>query len=108
MAGSPQELAAREFEQLPVYDLRDEGPDHDKLFFAVVRLGDEAKGTGEGRSKKHAEQAAARAAWDLITAELAGTNRADRLGPSHPANQIFTDPAPAVAGRGRESEPDDA
>jgi ribonuclease-3 len=103
-----QELAAREFEQLPVYDLRDEGPDHDKMFFAVVRLGDEAKGTGEGRSKKHAEQAAARAAWDLVTAELAATNRADRLGPSHPANQIFNDPAPAVAGRGRESEPDDA
>jgi len=101
-------VAAREFEQLPVYDLRDEGPDHDKMFFAVVRLGDEAKGTGQGRSKKHAEQAAARAAWDLVTAELAATNRADRLGPSHPANQIFNDPAPAVAGRGRESEPDDA
>jgi ribonuclease-3 len=103
-----QELAAREFELLPVYDLRDEGPDHDKLFFAVVRLGDEPKGAGQGRSKKHAEQAAARAAWDVITAELAGTNRADRLGPSHPANQIFDEPAPAVAGRSRESEPDDA
>jgi len=49
-----------------------------------------------------------RGAWDLITAELAGTNRADRLGPTHPANQIFTEPAPAVAGRSRESESDDA
>jgi len=117
-----QELAAREFEQLPIYELRDEGPDHDKMFFAIVRLGDEPKGSGEGRSKKHAEQAAARAAWERITAELAGTNRADRLGPSHPANQIPGDttmptpttgifpaePAPAVAGRSRESESDDA
>ena len=55
-----QELAARDFDQLPEYELRDEGPDHAKRFYAVVRLGGEPKGHGEGRSKKQAEQDAAR------------------------------------------------
>lgn len=65
-----QELAARLFEQLPTYDLRDEGPDHEKRFFATVRLTGMIKGEGEGRSKKQAEQAAARAAWIALSAEL--------------------------------------
>ncbi|MDQ1403102.1 MAG: ribonuclease, partial [Actinomycetota bacterium] len=47
-----QELAARRFEALPRYDVRDEGPDHAKLFYAIVHLGGEARGKGEGRSKK--------------------------------------------------------
>ena len=63
-----QELAAREFDQLPDYELRDEGPDHAKRFYAVVRLGGEPRGHGEGRSKKQAEQAAARRAWRDLTA----------------------------------------
>jgi ribonuclease-3 len=64
-----QELAARRFEQLPVYDLEAEGPDHQRRFFATVRLGDRPWGAGEGRSKKQAEQAAARAAWDRLRAD---------------------------------------
>ena len=64
-----QELAARDYEELPDYELRDEGPDHAKRFYAVVRLGGEAKGHGEGRSKKQAEQDAARRAWRALTAE---------------------------------------
>ena len=58
-----QELAARRFDQLPRYDVRDEGPDHAKRFFATVTLGGAARGRGEGRSKKQAEQGAAREAW---------------------------------------------
>ncbi len=58
-----QELAARRFEQLPRYDVYDEGPDHAKRFFAKVFLAGEEQGEGEGRSKKQAEQGAARAAW---------------------------------------------
>ena len=38
------------------------GPDHDKQFFADVRLNGEVVGSGSGRSKKAAEQAAAHAA----------------------------------------------
>lgn len=61
-----QELVAREFDQLPRYQVRAEGPDHSKRFFATVALRGEVYGEGEGRSKKHAEQAAARAAWQQL------------------------------------------
>jgi ribonuclease III len=62
-----QELAARLFEELPVYDLRDEGPDHAKRFYAVVSLAGHTAGAGEGRSKKEAEQAAARGAFEHLS-----------------------------------------
>jgi ribonuclease-3 len=61
-----QELAARRFDQLPRYQVRTEGPDHSKEFFATVLIGGEVRGVGEGRSKKQAEQAAARAAWEEL------------------------------------------
>ncbi len=61
-----QELAARTFDQLPRYFVLDEGPDHAKKFFATVHVGGVERGTGEGRSKKQAEQAAARAAWATL------------------------------------------
>jgi ribonuclease-3 len=65
-----QELAAQRFDQLPRYQVRAEGPDHSKRFFASVRLDGEIRGEGEGRSKKQAEQAAACVAWQsLHTAE---------------------------------------
>jgi ribonuclease-3 len=57
-----QELVARRFEAVPAYVVSDEGPDHEKTFFAEVRVGDELVGRGEGRNKKAAEQAAAGAA----------------------------------------------
>lgn len=55
-----QELAAHEFGQLPRYILSDDGPEHDKLFVAAVELCGEEWGTGAGRTKKEAEQEAAR------------------------------------------------
>jgi len=61
-----QELAARRVDQLPRYLVRHEGPDHNKRFFATVLLGGEPFGDGEGRSKKAAEQAAARVAWERL------------------------------------------
>ncbi len=61
-----QELAAQRFDQLPRYSVRAEGPDHSKRFFASVRLDGQVRGEGEGRSKKQAEQAAARAAWESL------------------------------------------
>jgi ribonuclease-3 len=54
-----QELAARRFEAVPVYEVRDEGPDHQKRFYAEVCVSGRVVGSGEGRSKKVAEQAAA-------------------------------------------------
>ncbi len=66
-----QELVANRFEQLPVYRTSDEGPDHAKMFFAKVTVMGVERGVGEGRSKKQAEQAAARQAWTVLTAEIA-------------------------------------
>jgi ribonuclease-3 len=62
-----QELAARQFDQLPKYEVTDEGPDHAKRFFATVHIDGLARGKGEGRSKKQAEQAAARVAWQNLS-----------------------------------------
>jgi ribonuclease-3 len=77
-----QELAAQHLDQLPRYEVRHEGPDHSKNFFASVYLRDELYGTGEGRSKKAAEQAAARVAWDRLQGEANGasSDRGDRFG----------------------------
>jgi ribonuclease III len=61
-----QELAARSFDALPSYDIADDGPDHAKRFYATVDVGGERRGRGEGRSKKQAEQEAARQAWEAL------------------------------------------
>ncbi len=61
-----QELASRRFGVLPRYVVTDEGPDHAKRFFAEVSLAGQPRGRGEGRSKKQAEAAAARAAWEEL------------------------------------------
>jgi ribonuclease III len=68
---SLQELTAAECASLPVYQLTEEGPDHEKRFTAVVLVDDEPLGRGEGRSKKEAEQAAAQQAYDALAARLA-------------------------------------
>lgn len=70
-----QEFAAHRFGELPRYDLTEEGPEHEKVFRAVVRLRGECFGSGEGRTKKEAEQAAARQA----TEQLSGSAGADAL-----------------------------
>jgi ribonuclease-3 len=54
---------------VPEYLVEDSGPDHQKFFSAVVRVAGKTLGSGEGRSKKAAEQHAARAAWMAITGE---------------------------------------
>ena len=50
-----------------VYEIVGEtGPDHDKVFVAEVCHEGKVLGTGEGRSKKEAEQQAAREALELM------------------------------------------
>lgn len=44
------------------YTVTGAGPDHEKLFTARVSVGDEELGSGSGRSKREAEQSAARQA----------------------------------------------
>jgi len=76
-----QELAARTFEQLPRYEITHDGPDHAKEFFAQVYLSGDCRGTGRGRSKKQAQQDAAKAAWNWMVAERQAT---DPLGEGRP------------------------
>lgn len=48
---------------IPVYEVvNEEGPGHDKTFEVKVLVDNQEKGTGKGKSKKEAEQAAARRA----------------------------------------------
>jgi ribonuclease-3 len=66
---SLQELTAAEMLGVPEYHVEESGPDHQKSFRASVRIGGRSYGSGEGRSKKEAEQQAAEAAWNLISEE---------------------------------------
>jgi len=65
---SLQELAASLGLGAPSYHLTDSGPDHDKRFHAIVRLGADDVATGHGSSKKQAEMAAALDAWTRLSA----------------------------------------
>jgi ribonuclease-3 len=63
-----QEFTQARYAVTPVYRIvRESGPDHEKTFAAVVMLTSDQVGAGEGRSKKEAEQAAAKAAWNTLT-----------------------------------------
>lgn len=54
----------------PEYRIVDEqGPDHSKVFIAQLVLNKKSVGEGSGRSKKEAEQEAAREAYESIMAE---------------------------------------
>jgi len=66
-----QELASQELRAIPEYRLEERGPDHQKEFTATVHLGGEPMGSGVGRSKKEAEQQAAREAYLRISDRLA-------------------------------------
>lgn len=71
-----QELCAKDYDQPPSYRVAEHGPDHAKVFEAEVVVSGRARGRGEGRSKKQAEQMAARQAWTALVAE--GDSRAER------------------------------
>jgi ribonuclease-3 len=64
-----QELAAQDIGTVPQYRVLEEGPDHAKEFTATVFIGGDPYGKGQGRSKKEAEQKAAREAYDRLASE---------------------------------------
>lgn len=55
-----QEMSARRFSAPPRYVVEASGPDHARTFDVTVTIDGETYGRGVGRSKKQAEQAAAR------------------------------------------------
>ncbi len=68
-----QEWCQKRYEALPHYvTVRESGPDHQKLFEVQVMVQGELAGTGTGRTKKEAEQAAARQAVDRIAHRASG------------------------------------
>ena len=63
-----QELVQRESGKVLAYRLiGEEGPDHNKRFFVEVTLNGNGVGQGSGRSKKEAEQMAAKAAIEVLS-----------------------------------------
>lgn len=65
---SLQELCALLGLGAPNYAATESGPDHDKRFEAVAVVGDQTFGAAPGRSKKQAEQGAAKAAFEMLSA----------------------------------------
>ena len=66
-----QEIIQRNPEESVSYILTDEfGPDHDKQFTVEVHLNSNIIGTGKGKSKKQAEQMAAKQALHLMGADI--------------------------------------
>jgi ribonuclease-3 len=73
-----QELSSQELRSMPEYRVDERGPDHEKEFTATVFVGGEPLGTGVGRSKKEAEQQAAREAFERITGRGRGPEVEER------------------------------
>jgi ribonuclease III len=71
-----QEMVVRKVGALPRYEVVGTGPDHARRYTATVTVEGAVVGTGEGRSKKDAEQAAAHAALPAF-AEVVHRDLAD-------------------------------
>lgn len=69
---SLQERSAELSLGVPEYRVTEEGPDHAKLFAAMVLLSGTSRGKGSGRTKKEAEQNAAAAAYTSLQAPANG------------------------------------
>ena len=63
-----QELAAARGLTPPEYDVTQSGPDHDKSFTASAILSGERFAPGDGKSKREAEQVAAKLAFESLSA----------------------------------------
>lgn len=61
-----QEIASSKNLTAPEYEIEESGPDHDKSFTAVAILSGEKFPMGSGKSKREAEQVAAKLAYDVI------------------------------------------
>ena len=78
-----QELAARDLGSAPRYEVEATGPDHARTFHVTVTIDGEPHGTGVGRSKKQAEQNAARDAIDALNDTTDGSDVDDTLREIH-------------------------
>jgi ribonuclease III len=67
-----QELLARRGATVSYEITAEEGPPHDRRYTVTARVDDRPLGSGSGRSKKYAEQQAARVTVEQLIAERAG------------------------------------
>ena len=66
-----QELTQRYFQALPSYKLIEmRGPDHDRVFEVALFFNDEEMAIGVGKSKKEAEQQAAKIAFEKLKRQV--------------------------------------
>ncbi len=73
---SLQELTAATDLGVLEYRICEKGPDHLKVFTATALVAGRNLGSGEGRTKKEAEQKAAELAWRMLSAEAAAGSAA--------------------------------
>jgi ribonuclease-3 len=64
-----QELLARRGSEVTYEVTEEDGPPHQRTYTVLARVDGCAQGTGSGRSKKHAEQEAARATVEKVEAQ---------------------------------------
>jgi ribonuclease-3 len=88
-----QEHVSRVLREVVSYRVTDAGPEHDKTFTATARINGTPWGEGTGRSKKQAEQLAARAAYDALiaTAPTAPDLASGEADPPSEPNEKTTD-----------------
>jgi ribonuclease III len=80
---SLQELTAARDLGVPEYRMTEQGPDHLKEFTATVVVAGDERGTGIGRTKKEAEQKAARSAYQYLEGDAPGPDaKRSGAGPS--------------------------
>jgi ribonuclease III len=95
-----QELAQSRFRATPRYRVvAEHGPDHAKLFEVEIDLRGEGLGRGTGRSKKDAEQAAAKLALDQLGRRVGDAAAATHVpaAPAAPPATPVVPPEPAGA-----------
>jgi ribonuclease-3 len=66
---------------VPEYRVQEEGPDHRKEFTATVIVAGQDRGSGDGTTKKEAEQKAAEAAWRTLSEIIKAA--AEKAGDQH-------------------------
>jgi ribonuclease-3 len=90
-----QQLTQRLWAETPTYEVaREIGPEHGKEFEVVALVKSEVKGAGRGRSKKLAEQSAARAALESLLGGAASSLDAEGLEKLAEAAQLASNTPP--------------
>ncbi len=98
---SLQELTAAASLGVPEYQVQEQGPDHRKEFTATVIVAGQRYGSGDGTTKKEAEQKAAEAAYRTLEQQLparsaAAAETAETAGAATANGQVVPDDVDAV------------